>query len=505
MINKEPPPDSIGNAPVGKSSDKLVSILRHMLSGDLLPALDTLNGHKQGLSPEQLYDLSCVNGVVERMELVLRQSSQLIAFAEGNCESADIELEELIRVEHVLHALTHASTTMRSNEFFRHCVKTLAELYHCKYALISILNPERKSVHTIAVWAGAKIVDNIECDLDGTPCGDVICLKKVMIDRGVAKRYPQDQLLVDMGVDSYFGAPLMTTDQGILGLVVVMDSGPMQVSQWTSSALSIFAARIAGEVLRCQALDELEALNAQLEQKVVQRTRDIEVRNQELKAFNYSVSHDLRAPVRTINSFMQIVFEDYGEEFSEGARIELQRIQRAGYRLNDIINSLLNLSRISQKEMRFREVNLSKLAEGLIKDILPNEEQQGVEIDIESDLVTTGDESLLKIALSNLLDNALKYSQNNTDIKIKLSSQMKNSEKIFCIQDNGVGFNMDYSGQLFQPFKRLHTEKEFSGTGIGLATVKRVFDCHNGQIWAESSPGNGASFYFTLPVNAESG
>ncbi len=508
MINEGFSKGSISSSPdisIGKSAEKLVSILRHSFEGDLLPALNIFSRHKEDLTVEQRYDLSRVYGVVERMEQIARQSSQLMASSQGrkDADEPDAELEELIRVENVLHALTYTSTAMKSDEFFCHCVETLAELFHCKYALISILNTDQKSVRTTAILADGRIVNNIEYDLKGTPCNDVVCLKKIMISEGVPEKYPQNQQLPDMSVESYFGAPLMTTDQGILGLVAVMDTETMQVNQWASSALSVFAARIASEVLRRRALDELEVLNAELEQKVVQRTRDIELRNRELKAFNYSVSHDLRAPVRTINSFMQIVFEDYGEELSEGARNELLRIQRAGHRLDDIINSLLNLARIGQQEICLREVNLSVLAERAMKGILQDEKQQNVELEIEPDLVAVGDESLLEIALGNLLENALKYSRNNSAIKIKLSAQLKNNEKIYCIQDNGVGFNMDYSGQLFQPFKRLHTEKEFPGTGIGLATVKRVFDSHNGRVWAESSPGNGASFYFTLPSGSE--
>lgn len=495
--------ESSGNSTY-KSAEKLVSILRHSLEGDLLPALNTFSQHKENLTAEQRYDLNRIYSVVERMEHIARQSSQLFAFSQdaNKAEAPDAELEELIRVESVLHALTHRSTAMKSNEFFCYCVEALAKLFNCRYALISILNLDQKSVHTVVMLSNGQIVKNIEYNLKGTPCNDVICLKKVMMSEGVPEQYPDGQLLVDMRVESYFGAPLMTTDQGTLGLVAVMDTEPMQVNHWTSSALGVFAARITGEVLRRQALEELEVLNVELEQKVLQRTRDIEKRNQELKAFNYSVSHDLRAPVRTINSFMHIVFEDFGGEFSDGARTELLRIQRAGHRLDEIIDSLLSLARISQREVCLREVNLSVIAERVMDDMLQSEERQNVTLDIEPDLVAVGDESLLEIALGNLLGNALKYSRNNTDIKIKLSAETKNNETIYCIQDNGVGFNMDYSGQLFQLFKRLHTEKEFPGTGIGLATVKRVFDSHNGCVWAESSPGNGASFYFTLPSNA---
>ncbi|VAW61626.1 diguanylate cyclase/phosphodiesterase (GGDEF & EAL domains) with PAS/PAC sensor(s) [hydrothermal vent metagenome] len=488
------------------SADKIAHSLCHTFTKDLLPALEALNAHKHQLMPDQRYDLSQVNSIVERMNQLAKQPSILNRFSvksEGIQENT--HSRELLQVDQILHALTHASTAMKSDDFFRHCVKTLATLYNCRYALISIFKPDLQSVHTLAAWMNGQFVDNIEYELNGTPCADVICLKKIMITTDVIRQYPEDQFLISLTADSYFGAPLMTTDQGALGLVAVLDTQPMQISHWSSSALAVFAARIAGEVLRRQALDRLETLNSNLQKQIQQRTRDIEIHNQELKAFNYAVSHDLRAPVRTINAFMTIVFEDHGKDFSKEISLDLQRIQRAGLRLNNIIDNLLSLASISQQTINLKQVNLSLLAEQTMNNLRQADNPKGrdISIEIETDLFALCDEKLLKIALHNLLGNALKYSRHNLKTIIRMSAITKNKKRIFCIKDNGAGFDMNFSDQLFQPFRRLHSESEFPGTGIGLATVKRIFNCHNGQIWAESTPGNGACFYFTLPEHDE--
>ena len=496
-----PTPGSNQHGKRVQSSDKITNILCHTLTADLLPALTTLNNHKKDFTLEQQYDLNQLNNIVEHMDLVAKQATMLKAFSQVPEElPQDAEFTELVKVDSVLHALSYASTSMNSNDFFQHCVKTLASLYNCKYALISILKPDKKSVKTAALWMHGELAENIEYDLNGTPCADVICLKKVMIPSGVTKKYPDNPLLIDMAAEGYFGAPLMTRDKGILGIVAVLDSEPMQINHWSASALSVFAARITGEVLRHQALDQLAALNIDLEKQVQQRTHDLEISNQQLKTFNYSVSHDLRAPVRTINSFMSIVFEDYAHEFSNEAYTELKRIQNAGHRLDKIIESMLDLSRIDQQKMHIKKIDLSQMAEQIINDIRQDHPHYNITVEIESDLTAQADGNLLQIALLNLFDNAVKYSQNNSQIEIKLSAKTENRETVFCIEDNGAGFNMDYASKLFQPFRRLHSDKEFPGTGIGLATVKRVFDCHNGKVWAESTRGNGARFYFTLPA-----
>jgi len=484
------------------ASDKVISILRHTLNGNLVPALDTLNAHKHQMSAKQQHDLSQVNDIVERMDLIIRQTLQHSEISDNFSEHDDDDVNELIRVDRVLQALTHASTSMNSNAFFDHCVKTLAELYNCRYAMISILNPDNESVHTVSVWNHDHLANNFKYDLRGTPCQDVICLKKIMVSEGVCQQYPDDQLLVDMKADSYFGVPLMTTDQGILGLVAVLDTQAMEINQWTSSALSIFAARITSEVLRQQALDKLAALNDDLEDQVMQRTHELKQSNENLKAFNYSVSHDLRAPVRTINSYVEVIFEDHKDALPNEVLHQLQRIQHSGHLLDDIINNLLNLSRIGQQAVRLKCVDISQLAQKIIHHISQTQSSRHISIDISTDLNAWADENLLQIALDNLLSNAMKYTQNNSHTIIKIYAYHQDDEQIFCIQDNGAGFDMKYIDKIFQPFNRLHSEKEFAGTGIGLATVKRVFDCHNGRVWADSPESGGARFYFTLPTPA---
>ncbi|MBL1276338.1 MAG: hypothetical protein COB30_009625 [Ectothiorhodospiraceae bacterium] len=482
-----------------KSAAKVVEILLHTMRNNLSQPLDALNAKKQLLAPEQQYSLGEINDTVERMELIM--SRALRTEAVHSAEELDVlsgEVIEGVRADLALQALATSTTVADSDEFYRFCVKALAELYGSRYALISLILPERNRVRTLAVWAGDSHGENIEYDLAGTPCEDVVCLKKALIPTNVQALYPRDELLTQMEADSYYGAPLMTKDQGTIGLVAVLDTKPMQHNEWTAPVLGVFAARIAVEALRQNALKKLTTLNAELESRVQQRTQEMEARNQELKAFSYSVSHDLRAPVRTIVSFIDIVFEDYRKELPEGAVEDLGRVRRAGTHLNELIDAMLVLSRITAQGLVMKKLDLSALANECINKLREHHGERHVDIRIAPGLSGWGDEKLLLSALQNLLSNAWKYTRDQDRARIDVGQKKHNGKQAFFIGDNGAGFDMTQSDRLFKPFQRLHSEQEFEGTGVGLATVKRIIARHGGEVWAEGATGEGATFYFTL-------
>jgi PAS domain S-box-containing protein len=234
------------------------------------------------------------------------------------------------------------------------------------------------------------------------------------------------------------------------------------------------------------------------EEKLRRYAAELESANAELDAFAYSVSHDLRAPLRSIDGFSQILLEDYGTQLDAGGKDALGRVRAATQRMGGLIDDLLELSRVSRSEMRREAVDLSALAAAIVRDLRGRDRERKVEIVIAPQLAVRGDPRLLRVALENLLGNAWKYSGKRGDARIELSAIDQQGERIFSVRDNGAGFDMRYADKLFSAFQRLHGEAEFEGTGIGLATVQRVIRRHGGRIWAEGKVGEGATFYFTV-------
>jgi len=248
-----------------------------------------------------------------------------------------------------------------------------------------------------------------------------------------------------------------------------------------------------------QAEQKILRLNAELEKRVCERTEALETANRELEAFSYSVSHDLRAPIRSIVGFTSALAEDYGDKLeAEGAKY-LQYTHEAGLRMNRLVDDLMELSRATRRELRQKEVDLSELAGMVLADLQNRDPQRNVEVNIAPGLVGRGDEGLLRIALENLLGNAWKFTARRNQARIEFGVVAKNGSQAFFVRDNGAGFSMAHAARLFGVFQRLHSVEDFPGTGIGLATVRRIFTRHGGQVWAESEVGKGATFYFSLP------
>ncbi len=238
----------------------------------------------------------------------------------------------------------------------------------------------------------------------------------------------------------------------------------------------------------------ITSLNEQLQRKI----DELSTANRELEAFSYSVSHDLRAPLRSIDGFSQEILEDYGEKLDENGKDSLLRIRAASQRMGLLIDGLLNLSRLSRSEIVHREVNLSGLALHIAGDLRKSQPGREVEVVISEGMVDDGDERLLYVLLQNLLGNAWKFTGRAAKGRIEFGPVLIEGEAAYVVRDNGAGFDMAYADKLFRPFQRLHEASEFAGTGIGLATVQRIIHRHGGRVWAEGVKGEGAAFYFTL-------
>ena len=250
---------------------------------------------------------------------------------------------------------------------------------------------------------------------------------------------------------------------------------------------------------RKQFQEKLETLNAQLEQKVRQRTALLEEANKELEAFSYSVSHDLRAPLRHINGYVDMLNRKYYDKLDEKARHYLDTISGAATKMGTLIDDLLQFSRTGRKEISFTELDLNILVKEVLKELEPVINARKIKWDIQELPKVSGDYTLMKLVWTNLIDNAIKYTRNQPVAKISVGYKTEMENFVFCISDNGVGFDMKYANKLFGVFQRLHSQSEFEGTGIGLANVQRIIHKHSGRVWAESEKDRGASFYFSLP------
>ena len=402
------------------------------------------------------------------------------------------------RVEAALRHVAAGVSTATGRHFFQGLVEHLARALDADCAMLAALDPDRRQLRTVALWHDGGIRDNVSQALAGSAAARVVEAETFVHLHDAAAVLATDPLLARLDTGHYLGTPVRGPGGAVAGVLAVAARRPLVAVDHGRDILEVFAARAGAELERLQAAAEVAHYREHLEELVAARTRELVNVNRELEALNYSVSHDLRAPLRAIEGFSRALEEDCAGALGPEGREHLKRVRANARRMAELIDDLLSLSRAGRGELQPEPVDLCALAEEVMATLRGAEPEREVEFTCRVSGPVTADRRLLHTVLQNLLGNAWKYTRDARPAVIRLLETTEGGERTFSVHDNGTGFDMRYAHRLFRPFQRLHPADEFEGTGIGLATVQRIVHRHGGRVWAHAEPGAGAVFSFTL-------
>jgi PAS domain S-box-containing protein len=384
--------------------------------------------------------------------------------------------------------------------FFTALTRHLSEAIECDMVVIGECT-DPQVVQVLSIWKDAVPMPTFSFDTLNTPCAETLRQKEAFVcAQGLPQGFPNARGINREGFQAYLGQALRDADGTPIGILFAMWRNPLTLREDLQAMVSIFASRANAELVRLRRDREIQRLTETLELRVRERTAELHKLNAELDSFAYTVSHDLKSPLRSIDGFTRLIEEQLGDRLNADEREMFDRVLSSTARMGSLISALLALARVSQAPLERQNVDLSALVRSILAERLTEHPQRAVTCDITDGLTAQCDPQLARIALENLLGNALKYSreQAHTVIEFGCVAAGDDGATRFFVRDNGVGFNMAYATKLFKPFQRLHMASEFEGTGIGLATVRRIIERHGGDITAISAPGEGATFSFSL-------
>ncbi len=406
------------------------------------------------------------------------------------------------RREAVLVEVAQGLAGHTGQAFFRSLVQSLAHAIDADLVMVGELGASPAlTVTSLAMSSGGQIAPNITYDLQGTPCataidGPMLC----QYQNDVEKLFPSDDFLSEGGYRAYVGVSLRDADGTPVGILNAMWRQPLAPSADRDALIQIFASRCNAELTRLRRDRQIQDMHDALEQRVKDRTAQLESLNAELESFAYSVSHDLKTPLTTINGFTHLLQRRLADRLGEDEQRLFQRVLLGTARMEQITTDILALSRVSRSEIKPTDVNLSLIAAQIMEAERQRHPQRQVQVQIEPDVTVRCDLPWARIVLENLIGNAWKYSQHTPLAHIEFGALLRSAgdPTVLFVRDNGAGFNMAHADKLFKPFHRLHGVNDFEGNGVGLATVHRILERHGGAIWCEAAEGQGATFYFSF-------
>ena len=381
----------------------------------------------------------------------------------------------------------------------------LRRLLDCQRTSVGVFDLEKREVQVFAADVSGETIVQRGQVLEEEAFGDLEILRKggiqLVEDMAIVTSPPAIGRVLQMeGIRSFINAPILSP-QGICGALNIGWEDPRTIAPEDVEIAGEMASQIAIAMEQGRLLQETRCHAAELEQRVREHTAQLEESNKELEAFSYSVSHDLRAPLRAIDGFTRILADDYAPHLdTEGKRLCSIIHENTG-KMGRLIDDLLAFSRLGRTEMNLSGVDMGTMANSVFYELTTPESRARIDFQIGTVPAAVADSALMRQVWMNLLSNAIKFSSRRERAVIEVSAQQDQGESVYAVRDNGAGFDMQYVGKLFAVFQRLHSTKDFEGTGVGLALVQRIIRRHGGRVWAKSDPDKGAIFYFALQRN----
>jgi PAS domain S-box-containing protein len=477
------------------------AMLRPLLTGEQgLLVIETVHRRKDG----SRYPVESRYQLVERPE---GKVCLVIVTDITERKRAESELRRYVNQLSVINRLDRViSSTFDIEEVYDTLVLEMQQLFQFDRTSLWTLNEQGTEWQIVKQWTSGEpaLMPKVWCKVEGSVVEWLLLNKRTLVEKRIGEQetWPENELLAKEGIASRVAVPLIVRGK-VIGAMTLASKNPDAYKKGDVGVLESLADQVGISMHNAMMYNKVGEHAATLEKKVKERTGQLEAANKELEAFSYSVSHDLRAPLRSIDGFSQIMMEEYSIKLdAEGKRI-LNIIRSNTQKMGELIADLLDLSRVTRDEMKTVRVDMATLASSVFREIASPDAQKQYSFSIEALPDAYGDPSLLRQVWRNLISNAIKFTATKDVRRIDIGTRSEDGMTVYSIRDSGVGFDPQYTHKLFGVFQRLHTTEEFEGTGVGLAIVQRIVHRHGGRVWAEGRIGEGATFYFALPSKGE--